>query len=329
MAKVKWGIISTAKIAREHVIPGIQAGQYTEMYAIASRDRDVAARVAEQLSIPTVYGSYEELLADPAVQAVYNPLPNHLHVEWSMKAAEAGKHILCEKPLGVNAQDAEKLVNYCRERGVLLMEAFMYRTHPQWVMAKEYVKNGKIGDLKAIQVFFSYMNRDPNNIRNRGDLAGSGGLMDIGCYPVSLSRFIFDAEPKRVMALVNRDPEMKIDILSSAILEFERGHATFTCSTQMTPYQRVNILGTEGRFEIEIPFNAPENRSTNIYYFSNDGAETRTLAPCHQYQIEVDLFSKAILNGTPLPTPPGDAVANMRTLDALFRSEKSQNWETV
>lgn len=304
-------------------------GQYSEMYAIASRDREHAAKVAEQLSIPAVYGSYEELLDDPAVQVVYNPLPNHLHVEWSIKAAKAGKHILCEKPLGVDARDAEKLVDFCRERGVLLMEAFMYRTHPQWVLAKEYVKTGRIGNLKAIQVFFSYMNRDPNNIRNRGDLAGSGGLMDIGCYPVSLSRFLFDAEPKRVVALVNRDPEMKIDVLSSAILEFERGHATFTCSTQLMPYQRVNILGTEGRFEIDIPFNAPENRSTNIYYFTSDGAETRTLEPCHQYQIEADLFSKAVLDGTPLPTPPNDAIANMRVLDALFRSEKSQTWETV
>ena len=329
MAKIKWGVISTAKIAKEHVIPGIRQGQYAEMYAIASRERESAENVAKQLSIPVAYGSYEELLADPAVQAVYNPLPNHLHVEWSIKAAEAGKHILCEKPLGVDAQDAEKLVNVCCERGVLLMEAFMYRTHPQWVLAKEYVTSGKIGDLKAIQVFFSYMNRDPNNIRNRGDLAGSGGLMDIGCYPVSLSRFIFDAEPKRVVALVNRDPELGTDVLSSAILEFERGHATFTCSTQLMSYQRVNILGTQGRFEIDIPFNAPENRSTNIYYFSSDGAETRQIEPCHQYQIEVDLFSKAILDGTPLPTPPADAVANMRVLDALFRSEKSQTWETV
>lgn len=330
MAKVKWGIISTAKIARDHVIPGMQAGEHCEVYAIASRDLKRAKQVAEELSIPKAYGSYEELFADPDVQAVYNPLPNHLHVSWSIKAAEAGKHVLCEKPLGIDAGDAEKLVKACQEQGVLMMEAFMYRMHPQWVMAKEYVTSGKLGDLKAIQVFFSYTNHDPNNIRNRPDFAGSGGLMDIGCYPISLSRFLFEDEPKRVVSLVNRDPKLKIDILDSAILDFEKGHATFTCSTQLMGYQRVNIFGTEGRFEIEIPFNAPEYNPTNVYYeTADDGLEKRTIDTCHQYQIEGDLFSKAILEGGPLPTAPEDAVANMKVIDALFRSEKSRTWEAV
>jgi predicted dehydrogenase len=330
MAKVKWGIISTAKIARQHVIPGMQAGDYCDVYAMASRDLKRAEQVAQELSIPKVYGSYEELFADPDVQAVYNPLPNHLHVAWSIKAAEAGKHILCEKPLGIDAEDAQKLVDACQENGVLLMEAFMYRMHPQWVMAKEYVNSGKLGDLKAVQVFFSYMNRDPENIRNRPDLAGSGGLMDIGCYPISLSRFLFDDEPKKVVSLINRDPDMEIDILDSAILQFEKGHATFTCSTQLMSYQRVHILGTEGRFEIEIPFNAPEDSPTNVYYDTEEaGIETRTIATCHQYQIEGDLFSKAILDGKPVPTPPEDAIANMKVIDALFRSGQSGTWETV
>lgn len=330
MAKVKWGIISTAKIARDHVIPGMQAGEHCEVYAIASRDLKRAKQVAAELSIPKAYGSYEELFADPDVQAVYNPLPNHLHVSWSIKAAEAGKHVLCEKPLGIDARDAERLVKACQEQEVLMMEAFMYRMHPQWVMAKEYVTSGKLGDLKAIQVFFSYTNHDPNNIRNRPDLAGSGGLMDIGCYPISLSRFLFEDEPKRVVSLVNRDPKLKIDILDSAILEFEKGHATFTCSTQLIGYQRVNIFGTEGRFEIEIPFNAPEYDPTNVSYeTADDGLETRIIDTCHQYQIEGDLFSKAILEGGPLPTAPEDAVANMKVIDALFRSEKSRTWETV
>ena len=329
MARVKWGILSTAKIARKQVIPGMQIGRYCEVHAIASRDLNAAQTAAEQHSIPHAYGTYEELLTDPEVQAVYNPLPNHLHVYWSMKAAEAGKHVLCEKPLGATAAEAQKLVNFCREKGVLLMEAFMYRTHPQWILAKEYARDGKIGDLRAIQVFFSYMNRDPNNIRNRADLPGSGGIMDIGCYPVSLSRFLFNGEPKRVIALISRDPDMRIDTLSSAILEFEQGQAAFTCSTQLMPYQRVNIIGTEGRFELEIPFNAPSDRPTNIYYSSDAGLETRALAACHQYQIEADLFSKAILDGSPLPTPPEDAIANMKVLDALFRSEKSGAWEKV
>ena len=329
MAKVKWGILNTAKIARLHVIPGMQAAEHCEVCAIASRNLEHAQAVANELSIPKAYGSYEELLADPEIQAVYNPMPNHLHVPWSIKIAEAGKHVLCEKPMGVNTEDAEKLVKVCQEKGVLLMEAFMYRMHPQWVMAKQYVKEGKIGELKSIQAFFSYMNLDAGNIRNRPDYPGSGGLMDIGCYPISVSRFIFDAEPQRVLSLINRDPNWKIDSLTSAILEFEQGHATFTCSTQLTPYQRVNIFGTEGRFEIEIPFNAPEYEPTKVYYETDAGIETITIDTSHQYQIEGDLFSKAVLEGTQVPTPPTDAIANMKVIDALFRSEKSRNWETV
>lgn len=329
MQKVKWGILSTAKIAREHVMPGMQAGKYCEIHAVASRDLARAQELAKNFSIPKAYGSYGELLADPDIQAIYNPLPNHLHVTWSSKAAEAGKHVLCEKPLGIDAADAEKLVKVCREKGVLLMEAFMYRTHPQWVRAKQYVEEGKIGELKAIQVFFSYTNLDPNNIRNRSDIAGGGGLMDIGCYPISQSRFIFGAEPQRVLALINRDPTWKIDTFSSAILDFGTRHVTFTCSTQLFPYQRVNILGTKGRLEIEIPNNAPEHKPTRMFYETADGIETITLDTCHQYQIECDLFSQAILEGKPLPTPPEDAIANMKVIDALFRSEKSGTWETL
>ncbi len=329
MAKVTWGIIGTAKIARLHVIPGIQAGEHCHLSAIASRDLDRAQAMAKDFSIPKAYGSYEELLADPDIQAVYNPLPNHLHVSWSMKAAEAGKHVLCEKPMGIDAEDAAKLVHLCQEKDVLLMEAFMYRTHPQWVLAKEYVQGGKIGDLKSIQASFSYMNLDPENIRNRSDIAGGGGLMDIGCYPISLSRFLFGDEPKQALALVNRDPNLTIDTLTSAILKFERGHATFTCSTQLFPYQRVNVFGTKGRFEIEIPFNAPEDRPTNVYYENSEGIEAITIDTCHQYQIECDLFSKAILEGTQVPMPAEDAIANMKVIDALFRSEKSGTWESV
>ena len=329
MAKVKWGIISSAKIARNNVIPGMQQGELCEVYAIASRKLEQAQQVAKDLSIPKAYGSYEELLADPEVQAIYNPLPNHLHVSWSIKAAEAGKHVLCEKPLGVDAADAEKLVNVCREKGVLLMEAFMYRMHPQWLLVKDYVSRGKIGELKAFQMFFSYSNYDPNNIRNRAELAGSGGLMDIGCYPISQSRFLFETEPQRAISLVNRDPELNVDTLSSAILDFGKGHATFTCSTQLFPYQRVQVLGTEGRLEIEIPVNAPNNEETKIFYSTDRGTEIITIDPCHQYELEGDLFSKAILEGGPVPTPPADALGNMKVLDAIFRSEKSGKWEAV
>jgi predicted dehydrogenase len=326
--KVKWGILSTAKIGRLHVIPGMQAGQYCEVVGLASRNLAQARQMAQELGIPKAYGAYEELLADPDIQAVYNPLPNHLHVPWSIKAAEAGKHVLCEKPIGLNAKEAEQLVQACKAKGVLLMEAFMYRLHSQWVTAKRMVQEGKIGALQTIQVAFAYLNRDPANIRNMADIGG-GGLMDIGCYPISLSRFIFGAEPRRVVALIKRDPDFHTDILTSGILDFEKGQATFTCSTQMSAYQRVQIFGTEGRIELEIPFNAPEYESTRIYYQTSAGIETITLPTCHQYQVQGDLFSKAILDGTPLPTPPEDAIANMQVIDALFRSEQSGNWESI
>lgn len=328
MTKIKWGILSTAKIGRLHVIPGMQAGTFCEVLGIASRDLETARQVAQELNIPKAYGSYEDMLADPEIQAVYNPLPNHLHVPWSIKIAEAGKHILCEKPIALNAADAQTLVAACQQHGVLLMEAFMYRMHTQWVMAKKMVQDGKIGQLRTIQVMFSYMNLDPDNIRNKAEIGG-GGLMDIGCYPISVARFIFDAEPQRVVSLIKRDPNFKTDVLTSGLLDFGQGQATFTCSTQLTPYQRVHIFGTKGRIEIEIPFNAPEYEPTNIYYQSDAEIQTIKIATCHQYQVQGDLFSKAILDGTPVPTPPEDAVANMKVIDAMFRSEQSGTWEVV
>lgn len=329
ISTIKWGILSTAKIARLHVIPGMQQSEHGELYAIASRDLARAQQVASDYAIPQAHGSYEDLLADPEVQAVYIPLPNHLHVPWSMKAAEAGKHVLCEKPLALNADEAAKLVTFCNDKGVVFMEAFMYRMHPQWQLAKQYVQDGKIGDLKAIQAFFSYTNLAPDNIRNRSDIEGGGGLMDIGCYPISVSRFIFDAEPQRVSALVTRHPEWKVDILTSGMMAFERGHAAFTCATQLTPYQRVNIFGATGRLELEIPFNAPEDRPTKLYYETETGVKTITIETCHQYQAEIDLFSKAILDGTAPPTPPEDAIANMKVIDAMFRAGESGQWEPV
>jgi predicted dehydrogenase len=328
MNKIKWGIISTADIARLHIIPGMRNSAYCDVHAIASRNLDRAKAAAKELNIPKAYGSYEELLTDPEVQAVYNPLPNHLHVTWSIKAAEAGKHVLCEKPIALDAKEAKKLVAACERHHVLLMEAFMYRMHPQWVATRKMVDDGMIGKLKAIQVFFSYANFDPADIRNKADIGG-GGLMDIGCYPISLSRFIFKTEPKRVLVLIFRDPEFRTDTLTSGVMDFESGHATFTCSTQLVPYQRVNILGTGGRIELPIPFNAPEQGATRIFFEKDRRVETIEFEACHQYQVQGDLFSKAILEGSSVPTPPEDAVANMKVIDAMFRSEKSGTWETV
>jgi predicted dehydrogenase len=324
--KVRWGVLSTAKIGMEQVIPAMQSGKYCEITAIASRNLNKAQAVAKQLGIPKAYGSYEELLADPDIDAVYIPLPNHLHVPWSIKALDAGKHVLCEKPISLTTAQAQELLDAAQKRPQLkVMEAFMYRHHPQWQRARELVAEGKIGDLRTIQSFFSYYNADPDNIRNKADIGG-GGLMDIGCYCISLSRFIFDAKPQRVFGIMEYDPQFNTDRLTSGILDFGRGTSTFTCSTQLMPYQRVNIFGTEGRVEIEIPFNAPTDRPCKMWHQHGTKIDEILLDVCNQYTIQGDLFSQAVRNDTDVPTPLEDAVANMKVIEALVQSAKSGTW---
>jgi predicted dehydrogenase len=326
MAKVRWGTLSTAKIGTDKVLPAMQRSAYCEITAIASRNLDTARAAAAKLGISKAYGSYEELLADPEIDAVYNPLPNDLHVPWSINALQAGKHVLCEKPIAMSvAQAQEFLVEARRHPHLKVMEAFMYRHHPQWQRARQLVTGGGIGELRTIQSFFSYYLDDPHNIRNIAE-AGGGGLMDIGCYNISLSRFIFDAEPRRVVGIVEYDPRFKTDRLVSGILDFGRGTATFTCSTQLSPYQRVHIFGTQGRVEIEIPFNAPPDRPCRIWHQRGGTVEEILLETVDQYTIQGDLFSRAVLDNTPVPTPLEDAVANMRVLEAIVQSGRSGAW---
>ena len=330
-AKIRWGILGVAKIAVEKVIPAMQQGEVSEVTAIASRDAGRAAWAAASLAIAKSYGSYEELLADPDIDAVYNPLPNHLHVPWSVKAAEAGKHVLCEKPIALSSAEALELIEARDRTGVKLQEAFMVRTHPQWLAVRERVREGAVGKLLGAQYVFSYFNRDPENIRNKADIGG-GGLMDIGCYPITTSRFVFGEEPTRVLGLVERDPDMEIDRLTSAILDFPRGQASFICSTQMVSYQRANFFGTEGRREVEIPFNAPSDRPCRVFHSGGDlfGGDIETLefATCDQYTVQGDDFSRAILEDREVTTPLEDAVANMRVIEAILRSAESGCWET-
>lgn len=329
MSKVRWGILSTAKIAREKVIPAMQQSALCDIVAIASRDLGQAREVAAKLEIPVVYGSYEELLSDPEIDAVYIPLPNHMHVEWAIRSLQAGKHVLCEKPIGLSSAEAAKLLQVASEKPALkVMEAFMYRFHPQWVHAKRLVDEGHIGQLKTIQSFFSYYNADPKNIRNQKDMGG-GGMMDIGCYCVSLARFIFNKEPDRVLGNVEFDPVLRTDTLASGVLDFSTGTSTFTCSTQLMPYQRVNILGTEGRIEIEIPFNAPPHQETRLWWYSKTSAEEAVFEPVDQYTIQGDLFSRAILENEPVPTPLQDAINNMKVIEAVFESAQERSWKTV
>ena len=328
---MKWGVLGAASIAVRKVIPGMQQSEYGEIAAIASRDLAKARSAAATLKIGKSYGSYQELLADPEIEAIYNPLPNHLHVPWSIKAMEAGKHVLCEKPIALNADEARALVPVRDRAGVKIGEAFMVRTHPQWLRTKELIDKGRIGELRAVVGVFSYSNRDAKNVRNKPEWGG-GALMDIGCYPITASRFMFGAEPLRVSGVLERDPEFGTDRLTSAILEFSGGQVAFTCSTQMVPYQRMQFLGTKGRIEIEIPFNAPPNKATRI--FLDDGSDVggagikiETIPACDQYTIQGDVFSKAILENGQVPVPLEDAIANMAVIDAIFRSAESGQWE--
>ena len=323
--KLRWGVLSTADIARKKWIPGVRRSpaQRGEVVAIASRADGAAQQAADELGIERAHGSYEALLADPEVDAVYIPLPNHLHLEWTIAAAKAGKHVLCEKPLALTSADAERMVAAADEAGVKLMEAFMYRLHPSWQAVRELIASGRIGRLQTIQSWFSYFNDDASNIRNIRD-AGGGALYDIGCYCVNLSRMLHRAEPERVEASIVRDPDMEIDVVSTALLVFPGGPtATFTVSIRSEPDQRVHIYGTEGHISVGIPFNVPPDIPTHIYVTHGGDppvaprVERLTFDTADPYGVEADAFAAAVLDGTPLPTPPEDAVANLRVLERI------------
>lgn len=330
--KIRWGVLGAANIAVKKVIPAMQNGEFCEIAAIASRDSEKAKRAASDLNIPKFYASYEELLSDAEIDAIYNPLPNHLHLEWTTKAAEAGKHVLCEKPLGLNAPEIKKLIETRDRTGVKIQEAFMVRTHPKWRRVRELIREKRIGDLRAVTGFFSYFNDDKSNIRNKPEMGG-GALMDIGCYCINISRFIFENEPRRVSSLIERDAETGIDKMTSAMMDFPNGQATFTCSTQLVPSQKMQFFGTKGRIEVPIPFNIPTDSPT--YIFIDDGSdllggdiEKIEFPTTNQYTIQGDLFSKAVLENAEQAVSLEDSFANMATIDAVFRSADTGNWES-
>lgn len=333
MEPVNWGVLSTSNFAQERSLPAMQQGRLSRIAAICSRDLGAAKAVAERMGIPKAYGSYEELLADPEIEVIYNPLPNHLHVPWTVKAAEAGKHVLCEKPIALTAAEAETLIPVRDRTGVRIEEAFMVRHHPHWLKARELVRQGRIGEPRAIQGFFSYRNLDPQNIRNIAEVGG-GGIYDIGCYPIVTARYLFGSEPTRAVSLIERDPTSGTDRLATAILDFPEGQASFVCATQLVKYQRMQVFGTEGRIEILIPFNAPPDEPCRI--FVDDGsqlgdasAEQIVFDVVNQYTLQGDAFSAAVRNGTPPEFPLEDSVRNMRVIDAVFRSAQSGGWERV
>ena len=335
-SKIRWGVLSTAKIGLRKVIPGMQLGQFSEVTAIASRTLASAQEAAHELGIARAYGSYEELLADPGIDAIYNPLPNDLHVPWTIKAAEAGKHVLCEKPIALSAAEARTLLAVRERTGVKIGEAFMVRLHPQWVRTSELIAEDRIGPVRLVTGTFSYFNDDPRNIRNKPEMGG-GALMDIGCYLIFAARQFFGcdnkpAEPRRVIATIDRDPGTQIDRMTSFLLEFTGGHAIASASTQLVPNQRIQALGSKGRIEIELPVNTAPDRPTSI--FIDDGGDLfgaditpESFAAVDQYTLQGDAFSKAILEDTEVPVPLEEAIANMAVIDALFRSAESGRWE--
>lgn len=329
---LRFGVLGVAKIAVQKVIPAMQAATRCEVVAIASRDASKARDAAARLGIPRAYGSYEALLADPDIDAVYIPLPNHLHVPWATRAAEAGKHVLCEKPIALNAAEARTLLDVRDRTGVRIQEAFMIRTHPQWRKAKALVQDGTLGEVRAMAGFFSYFNEDPSNVRNVPEWGG-GGLLDIGCYLVNTARYIFEAEPARVAGTLDVDPRFGVDRLGSLILDFGGRHAVGTFSTQLQYYQRMQIVGTRGRLEIEIPFNAPPDRPCRMAFdrtgdIHGNGIEVIEVDVCNQFTHQAEEFAAAVLDGRPQPVALEDAVANMACIDAVFRSAASGRWES-
>jgi predicted dehydrogenase len=329
---IRWGVLGCAGIAAKAVIPAIQSSRLGRVAAIASRDAEKASAMATRFGIEKSYGSYEDLLSDPDIDAIYNPLPNHLHVPMTIKALEHGKPVLCEKPIALNAAQASELAEAQKAANLPVAEAFMVRHHPQWKKARAMVAEGRLGDVRAIQTIFAYYLDDPKNVRNQADIGG-GGLFDVGCYAINTARFLFDAEPLRAIALMENDPVFDTDRLTSGLLAFPEGRQlAFTCSTQLSLTQKVTVLGTRGRLEIPIPFNAPADQQTVLIFddgrdLAGGGRQEIVIEPVDQYREQVDAFAQAVLSGTPLEPGLEDAIANMKAIDALFRSATSGRWE--
>jgi predicted dehydrogenase len=330
--EIVWGILGTAKI-NDKVVPPMHSAPKCRVKGIASRSPQRAREAAAKYGLAVAYDSYEALLADPEIDAVYIPLPNHLHVEWTIKSVDAGKHVLCEKPIGLDAKQVERLIAARDRSGRYIQEAFMVRTHPQWLKVRSLIDEGAIGELRAVTGGFTYSNTDPDNIRNQSGMGG-GGLLDIGCYPITTSRFVTRSEPRRVVSLLEQDPTFDVDRLGSVLMDFNSVQASFFYSTQAHGYQRMQFHGTKGRIEVEIPFNAPNDRPSRLLVSEITDAGVAAerwleIPVCDQYGIAAATFAEAILSGSAQAIPLEDARANMRVIDAVFRSARSGAWESI
>lgn len=327
--KLRWGVLSTAKIAREKLIPALRKSQFNEVVALASRDASQATKTAESLGIPHAFGDYDELLQSDTVDVIYIPLPNHLHVPWAIRAIEAGKHVLCEKPISLDTDDAAPLLRAVAENpGVKVMEAFMYRFHPQWSLAKQLLDEGRIGKINSIHAMFTFFNKDPENVRNKPGIGG-GSLLDVGCYCVSSCRYLLGREPARVIGSLNIDSTFGIDGSANGLLDFGEVRTSFYCSMQSEPSQRVYVSGEKGSITLEFPFYQPDDCAARVIIHHDRVSEIIETEVCDHYSLQVDALARSILDDTPVPTPLSDAVANMRVLEAIFTSNKQAGWVTV
>ena len=334
MKELSWGVLGASTFAIEHMIPALQQTKGVRVHAVASRELAKAEAVAEQFGLAQAYGDYEALLADPAIDVIYNPLPNHLHVPWTAKAARAGKHVLCEKPIALDAAEAAQLIAVRNETGVQIQEAYVVIHHPQWQRARELVRTGRIGRVQAIQGWFSFTLEDRDNYRNKREMGG-GPLLDIGVYPLLTGRYIFEAEPLRAFASIERDPASGVDVLTSAMLAFPTGILTFTCAMRLVFHQHMAIHGTEGRIELPEPFAQHHTRSARISIlgprdiWAPINEEVETLERVNQYVPQAERFCAAVRGEAPPAFPLEESVKMMRTLDALARSGESGRWEEV
>ncbi|MFO1320128.1 MAG: Gfo/Idh/MocA family oxidoreductase [Burkholderiales bacterium] len=320
-ARLRWGILGNARIAREQVIPAIRVSRNGSVEALASRDAAAARPAIERHAIPTVFDSYEALLTAPDVDALYIPLPNSLHVEWMERALLAGKHVLCEKPLAMHADEIAPLIAARDRTGRVAGEAFMVAHHPQWALVRQWIDEGRIGALRVVDGAFTYFNRHPDNIRNRADLGG-GALRDIGVYPVVTTRLATGREPVDAQAVLDRDPVFRTDRLAVCRVDFGDFVLSFYCGTQASLRQQMVFHGETGFITLSAPFNAGVYDVAKVTLHANDGAsiEERRLTRPNQYQLMVENFADAVAGAAPLAFPLESSLANQRVIDRLFES---------
>jgi len=326
----RFGIVSTATIGIEHVIPAIQRANNCVVSAIASRDKKKAKKLADRFGVPESFGSYEELLASDSIDAVYIPLPTSQHVEWTLKAAAAGKHVLVEKPVALKAVDIKSLIKARDKNNVLVSEAFMVTYHPQWLKVRDLLSKGAIGELRHVDAAFTYFNKDPDNMRNRPELGG-GVLPDIGVYPTVTARFATGQEPQRVQAAVEFDPFFKTDCYASVRAQFESFEMTFYLSTQMANRQSIVFHGDKGFIELTAPFNSNLYEGDEVRLHNANHGETRVFryTGIEQYQYEVEAFARAATGKKQTIFTLEESVLNQRVIDAIYKAGKSGRWEKV